>query len=273
MNYLVDEKTLVYFPTVARYKREVHFKGISKYDQPDGSKTWFEEWNYNTSEHVGTHIDAPVHFGKNGPGNRWYIEDIPFERFIGPAVVVDVSDKADIDTNVDYGATIEDIQEYERLFGTIPSGAILLIHTGWGKYWGDQVKYAGTDTRDDKKAHFPSLSPEAAQWIADDGRIVGVGVDTSSCDTGDRLDTAAHVNLFEKNVYCLENVANLRHLPQKGATIYVMPIPIKGGSGAPSRVYATWDDGQSSAACTSKGVLALFLIALILAYRTQFLFI
>ncbi|CAH1778772.1 unnamed protein product, partial [Owenia fusiformis] len=137
MSYLIDEKTLVYYPSVARYRREVHFKGISKHDQPDGSKTWFEEWNYNTSEHVGTHIDAPIHFGKNGPGNRWYIEDIPFERFIGPAVVVDVSDKADIDTNVDYGATIEDIQEYERQFGAIPSGAILLIHTGWGKYWGD----------------------------------------------------------------------------------------------------------------------------------------
>ncbi|CAH1778927.1 unnamed protein product, partial [Owenia fusiformis] len=244
MTYLIGEKTLTYYPRVNRYTRQVAFRGFSDYDQPDGSKTWGEGWNFNISEHAGTHIDAPIHFGKNGTGNRWYIEDIPFERFIGPAVVVDVSDKADIDTNVDYGATIEDIQEFERQFGAIPSGAILLIYTGWGRYWGDPLKYVGTDTRDVKLTHFPALSPEAAQWIADDGRIVGVGVDTVSCDAGSRRDVAAHVNLFEKNIYCLENVANLEQLPQKGATIYVMPMPIKGGSGAPSRVYATWDDGQ-----------------------------
>jgi kynurenine formamidase len=50
------------------------------------------------------------------------------------------------------------------------------------------------------------------------------------------------VILYEKNIPGLENVARLDRLPPTGATLYAIPMKIKGGSGAPCRVFATgWE--------------------------------
>ena len=43
--------------------------------------------NFCTAEHGGTHLDAPVHFAKGG----WTTDQIPLDRLIGRAVVVDVA--------------------------------------------------------------------------------------------------------------------------------------------------------------------------------------
>ena len=40
------------------------------------------------SEHGGTHIDAPIHFGKD----QHTLDMIPLYRLVAPAVVVDVRD-------------------------------------------------------------------------------------------------------------------------------------------------------------------------------------
>ena len=46
--------------------------------------------NFFTSEHGGTHLDAPVHFAQG----RQTVDQIPLERLIGAAVVIDVTDAA-----------------------------------------------------------------------------------------------------------------------------------------------------------------------------------
>ena len=43
--------------------------------------------NFATSEHGGTHLDAPVHFAKD----HWAVDQIPLDRLVGDAVVVDVT--------------------------------------------------------------------------------------------------------------------------------------------------------------------------------------
>ena len=55
-------------------------------------------------EHMGTHIDAPSHFGRG----RQTLHEIPAERFIGPGVVIDVREK--VETNPDYAVTVQDIE-------------------------------------------------------------------------------------------------------------------------------------------------------------------
>ena len=52
----------------------------------------FESNNINTAEHMGTHIDAPVHFGYDD--TTWDVNEIPIERLICPSVVVDFKEKA-----------------------------------------------------------------------------------------------------------------------------------------------------------------------------------
>jgi kynurenine formamidase len=41
-------------------------------------------------EHCGTHMDAPAHFAEG----KWRIGDVPFQRLIGPGVVVDIEQRA-----------------------------------------------------------------------------------------------------------------------------------------------------------------------------------
>ena len=48
----------------------------------------------------------------------------------------------------------------------------------------------------------------------------------------------SHVALYENNVPGLENVAGLDRLPVTGATVYAIPMKIRGGSGAPCRIFA-----------------------------------
>ena len=52
---------------------------------------WFySSYAYAAPEHGGTHLDAPIHFAKDG----LTADRIPIDQFIGPAVVLDVSAQA-----------------------------------------------------------------------------------------------------------------------------------------------------------------------------------
>ncbi|HYO51627.1 cyclase family protein [Archangium sp.] len=80
-------------------------------------------------EHGGTHLDAPIHFAEG----KTTADRIPLERLIAPAVVVDIS----ADTARDRDALLlpSHLEAFEREHGRIEPGSIVLIRTGWGKYW------------------------------------------------------------------------------------------------------------------------------------------
>lgn len=84
--------------------------------------------------------------------------------------------------------------------------------------------------------HFPGFDADAVDWLIEERDVVGFGVDTPSMDNGPSLLFKAHVSMSKNNLYGLENVKNLGQLPPSGATVYVSPINIKEGCGAPARV-------------------------------------
>jgi kynurenine formamidase len=90
---------------------------------------WYSAYNYSGAEHVGTHLDAPFHFAEG----RWTTEQIPLAQMIGPGVVLDVRREAEADR--DYLLKVSDIQSWEKRYGKLPKGAIVLMYSGWGKYW------------------------------------------------------------------------------------------------------------------------------------------
>ena len=75
-----------------------------------------------TSNHMGTHLDAPRHFVSNGKT----IDEIPIEWCFGPGVIVDLSDMLD---ELDMFGP-EDIEKRVE----VRDGDILFIHTGWHRY-------------------------------------------------------------------------------------------------------------------------------------------
>jgi len=125
--------------------------------------------------------------------------------------------------------------------GRIPAGAIVLLRTGFGKFYPDRKKYLGTDERGAAavaKLHFPGLDPQAARWLGQSRSIKAIGLDTASIDRGQSTLFESHRNLFERNIPAFENVANLDQLPVKGFTVVALPMKIKGGSGGPLRIIA-----------------------------------
>ena len=228
LSYPFDADT-VYWPTAETFKLEKDFEGTTD------KGYYYSAYRYTAAEHGGTHIDAPVHFAKG----RNSVDQIPLEQLMGPGLVIDVTHQCT--QNPDYLVSVDDFQNWEKRNGKIPAGSIVLLRTGYGKYYPDRKKYLGTQERGAAavaKLHFPGLDPQAARWLTQDRSIKAVGLDTASIDCGQSTLFESHRALFEKDVPAFENVANLDQLPLKGFSVIALPMKIKGGSGGPLRIVA-----------------------------------
>jgi len=220
----------IYWVTAKEFKLDTVFNG--KTDQG----FYYSANNFETAEHGGTHIDAPIHFSENAQT----VDQIPLEKLVGKAIKIDVSDKAL--QNPDYLISVEDLTNWEKQEGMqIPDGSIVLLETGFSKYYPNALKYLGTEDRGSeavKKLHFPGLSPEASEWLIKNRNIKAIGIDTASIDYGQSANFQTHVNLMSYNISAFENLTNLDKLPSKDFYIVALPMKIKGGSGAPLRIVA-----------------------------------
>ena len=195
----------------------------------------FELNKFTTADHGGTHLDAPAHFSEGG----WRTQQIPVEHLVGPAAIIDVRKKAA--NNPDYELTIEDLKSYEKNYGKIPCGAIVLLNSDWDKYYPNPVLTFGTQTPNDSTTfHFPGFHVEAADWLARYRDVRIIATDTPSTDFGQSTTYPVHQRIGKAGICGLENVANLNKLPSKGATIYVGVMKLFDGSGGPARVIGTY---------------------------------
>jgi len=229
LSHAFSEET-VYWVNAKEFALDIVAKG-------DTDKGYFYAANnFETAEHGGTHIDAPIHFAKNGLA----VHEIPLDKLIGPAIKIDVSDKA-LD-NPNYRITIEDFLKWEVAQGIqIPEGSIVLLETGFSSFYPDKIKYLGTDQRGDAavtQLQFPGLHPDAAAWLIQNRSINAIGIDTASIDYGQSQYFESHVILLGENIPAFENLTNLQELPAQGFTIVALPMKIKDGSGGPLRIIA-----------------------------------
>ncbi|MEW6367663.1 MAG: cyclase family protein [Acidobacteriota bacterium] len=226
LTYDMSSETL-YWPTGQGFD----WGKVSWGKNPEG--LWYAAGKYCTVEHIGTHVDAPIHFCETGIS----VEQLPLERLIGKAAVIDV--RPQCKDSIDYRLTVEDIKADEARNGRIEPGSVVLMLTGWGERWPNWERYYGTPTpKDTATLHFPSFSVEAAGFLVEERQAVAVGLDNASIDYGQSKTFEVHRYVNAKGVYGIENVANLEKLPPRGAEIWVLPIRIKGGSGAPARIVA-----------------------------------
>lgn len=186
-------------------------------------------------EHGGTHIDAPIHFSRG----KQTLDQIPIERLIGTGVRIDVTEQCGRDR--DYGVAVSDFERWEAEHGRIPNGAIVLLNTGFARFWPDRNSYLGTALRGQegtRALHFPGLHPEAAAWLVRERHVKAVGIDTASIDYGQSKKFETHVMLLSQNVPVFENLADLNDLPDRGFEVVALPMKIAGGTGGPLRVIA-----------------------------------
>src|SRR5688500_17038385 len=228
LTHAFDDRT-IFWPSSDRFRLEKVADGVT----PAGY--YYAANNFFTAEHGGTHLDAPVHFAQG----RHAADQIPLDRLIGQAVVIDVA--AASDANADYQITADDLQRWEQQHGQIPVDAIMLLRTGFSRRWPDAARYLGTAERGTEavaKLHFPGLHPDAARWLVANRSIKAIGIDTASIDYGQSTLYESHRVLYDRNIPAFENLTALERLPARGAYVIALPMKIAGGSGAPLRAIA-----------------------------------
>ncbi len=227
-----SDKT-IYWPNADHFKLETVFDGTT-------DKGYHYSANrYTAAEHGGTHMDAPIHFDAAGET----VERIALNQTIGPAIMVDVSGKAK--ANRDYLIGVADLQAWENTNGRIPDGSIVLLRTGYDRYWPDAEQYLGTAERGTAaiaRLHFPGLGPDAAQWLVQQRHIKAVGLDTASIDYGQSTRFECHRIFAHDHIPIFENLKGLDQLPATGSEVVALPMKIEGGSGAPLRAVAVVRD-------------------------------
>lgn len=175
---------------------------------------------------VGTHMDAPSH---QFPG-AMSIAQIPVQQLIVPGCVIDVSKKA----GPDYSVTPEDIEVYESAYGKIPNGALVIVYTGWSRFFSDPIQYRNVDAAGQMR--FPSISGRAALLLVERD-VAGVAIDTLSPDCSEE-EFPVHRAFLGAGKYIIENIGDCSLLPPKGAYIIALPLRAEEGTESPIRMVA-----------------------------------
>ena len=181
-------------------------------------------------EHTGTHVDAPIHFAEDG----LEANALDIGTLFAPLAVIDISARAadDPDTSV----TVDDILEYESVFGELPTGVLVAMNSGWSAKWDTPEEFVNQDAAGVQ--HYPGFHPDAAEFLVTERDIVGIAVDTLSQDPGNSTDFGTHITILGAGKYGIEGMNNLAAMDQAGASVYVGAPKWAGASGGPSRIIA-----------------------------------
>jgi len=173
--------------------------------------------------HTGTHIDAPCHFTPGGQS----IDQIPLDVLHGPALVVDLTHKR----AKELITWKEDLSPYAS---QMHPGVIVLLHTGWPRYWAKSPVYFD----------HPFVDPPAATEMLNRGVLV-LGMDIPSPDETGQPGHPLHQIFLGAGGCLVENMTNLDKLGgMKPPMVHLAPINIVRSDGAPVRAVA-WDESGS----------------------------
>ena len=160
--------------------------------------------------HTGTHMDAPVHFYRDGSG----VDELPLEALMGGCRVFDLTS---ITSHIS-AATLEacDLKKVTRA----------LFKTGNSRHW------ANNDTEFDK--NFLALTADAAMYLVHSG-VTLVGVDYLSVEAYGSQTHPVHDTLLGAGVVIIEAL-NLSQVSAGDYELIALPLKLKGADGAPARV-------------------------------------
>ena len=205
---------------------------ISHYDDRGPAWAWY---TLTIGEHVGTHLDAPIHWVTGKDGND--VASVPPASLVGPACVIDKTKETEAGNG--YLLTVEDLEAWEQENGRIPENAWVLLRTGWQSRAQDQTAFLNVG---ENGPATPGPDVAASKWLAEARPISGFGTETVGIDAGSAggFDPPfpLHNLLLGAGRLGLTQLANLDRLPITGALIIVSPLKLVGGTGSPSRVFA-----------------------------------
>jgi kynurenine formamidase len=195
--------------------------------------------------HVGTHIDALCHFSKNGkmfggvdvgPAQSYTggVTHLSIDT-VGPilrrGVLLDIARHQRVDVlPIDFMIRPDLLQAAQK--AEIRAGDVVLIRTGWARYWSDPRKFIA-------EAQGPGIEETSARWLSAKG-IFAAGSDTIAFEfVPSGMPVHAHF-LVEKGIHIMEAL-DMERLAADGVTEFVfvaIPLKLAGGTGSPIRPIA-----------------------------------
>lgn len=169
-----------------------------------------------TGTHTGTHLSAPGHFIEGAAT----IDDLTGADFAWPAYVIDVRER--VAQNPRFQLSVGDLKTYERRVGAIPSGALVILYTGFQDLWLYPVLYNG---------EAPGFAPAAIDWLFKQRAIKGVGTDTYGPDATSDVDFKASAAVYSHGGITIENMAGLNQLNRTGDIVMAGTVALRDGSG------------------------------------------
>ena len=188
------------------------------------------------TDQLGTQLDPPAHWSEYGAT----ISDLPPTVTLRPLVLIDLSAKTAVDPG--YHATVDDVTEWEAIFGRIREGSAVLFRTDWSRGWDSYGATSGPAT-------FPGVSLAVLKFLHLNRSILVHGhepLDTDMTPTLEGEEWLMHNNFLQ-----IEGVANLHMLPPSGCLISIGFPKLAGGTGGFCRLIAIcppeWPHGQTVA--------------------------
>jgi arylformamidase len=164
--------------------------------------------------HTGTHIDAPIHFISNAES----VDKISLEKFIGEAVILDMSKKS-----IGQGITDIDLETYKEM---VKVDDIILLYSGTSKNWNKDEKI---------RKNFTYLDPSAAKWIVNHN-IKCVGIDSFSVEKYGFTEGLTHKTLLSSGIGIIEGLnSNLENFVGNRMFLVCLPLLLKDIDGSPAR--------------------------------------
>jgi len=177
---------------------------------------WYIIQKLTFLSHVGTHVEAPFHYIKNGED----VSKIPLKQLMGEAVILNFTHKQPNEE-----ISVKEIMEAGK---DIQPGDIVLIKTGRNEYVGRFAEY-----------ERPYISNDAIKWLVQK-KISCLGIDCSGIEDKriSRHMQPNHQTLFENKIPLIENLTNLGQLRKDRVLLFVLPLKISGLDACPVRVVA-----------------------------------
>ncbi|HEY9760606.1 MAG TPA: cyclase family protein [Oculatellaceae cyanobacterium] len=185
----------------------LEMKSLCEIDETSPCKVTKLGW----STHFLTHIDFPSHFFKNGAT----LENIPLDRFISDATVIEVAGDIVMENHIPSESECR--------------GKSLLFKT----------RNSNTANKIDFDGNHVYMSPQAAGLARDRG-VNLVGIDYISIDRCGDESYPVHYILLGADIPILEGL-DLSNAPPGNYTLSALPLKIADGDGSPVRAVLICD--------------------------------
>jgi len=207
------------------------------------------------AEHTGTHFDAPSHWVPPpdsglpgaGPAGAISTDGVPLEQLIGPAVVVDLTESLpEAEPGHSPAIDVEALEAFEAEHGRIEPGEVVILRTDWDRRYvsGDEGRRYVSDCVAGREPGWPAPTADAVSLLVDRG-IRCLATDTPSVGAVED-GYPAHVAGLAHGVVYVEGLTGLDQLPVRGGIFVFLPLPVRGGTGAPGRAVCLLQEGGAA---------------------------